>query len=123
MGKNPGYLPKAAWTVGGLIDEQLLITWHCEKCRQSGPVDLLRIAQARGIDYCLVDKRSVCRAAACRGTVYFRYAPGPGTPSRHLQALRERQDAAVTIEGDRAIAEARRLYNAVAHRYGRLPLP
>ena len=62
MGKNPAYLPGCAWTVGGMIDAQLHVTWGCAKCRRSGTVSLQQVAQARGIDYCMVDRRSTCEA-------------------------------------------------------------
>ena len=89
MGKNPGYLPAAAWSVGAMLDEQMHITWHCETCRHYGPVNLLEVARVKGVDYCMVDKKTHCRTAGCGGIAYFRYAAGPGTPSRRLEALRE----------------------------------
>lgn len=123
MGKNPAYLPGCAWTVGGMIDAQLHVTWGCAKCRRSGTVSLQQVAQARGIDYCMVDRRSTCREPGCGGDVRFRYSGGPGTPSRPLEALRERQVAAEIAEADRAMAAARHAYNAIARRYRRQLLP
>lgn len=123
MGKRASYLPGEAWTVGGMLDGQMYVTWHCEACQRYGPVNLLRVADAKGIDYCLVDRRTTCRAPGCGGTVYFRYAPGPGTPSRRLEAIREREDAALGAEAERAMAAAKRAYNEIARRHGRLPLP
>lgn len=119
MGKNPAYLPRAVWTVAAMIDERFTITWHCEECGQTGLVNLARIAEAKGSDYSLVDKRAPCRRPGCTGAVYFRYAPGPGTPSRRLEALRERQETGSAQRSQDAVTEARRLYNETARRYGR----
>ena len=106
-----------------MMDEQLHVTWHCDGCGGWGPVNLKRIADKKGIDYCLVDRTARCHISGCKGRVYFRYAPGPGTPSRRLEALRERQDAQQAADADRQMRAARDAYNAIALRYGRLPLP
>lgn len=123
MAKNPGFLPAAAWTVGASIDEQLHITWHCDTCPKWGPVNLLRVAAEKGIDYSLVDRRTPCREPGCVGRVRFRYSGGPSTPSRPLEALRERQAEAERQAADREMRAARDAYNAVARKHGRLPLP
>lgn len=123
MGKNPAYLPASAWSVGAMIDDQLHVTWHCDTCSHYGTVDLLAVAGRKGIDYCMVDRRSRCRMAGCTGVVYFRYADGVGTPSRRLEALRERQDAARVAAENREMAEAKARYNAVARRLRRPTLP
>jgi hypothetical protein len=123
MGKNPGYLPTSAWTVGAMIDDQLHITWHCDACRHYDSVDLLKVAAKKGIDYCLVDRRARCKMEGCVGVVYFRYAGSPGTPSRRLEALRERQDAARVAAENREMAEAKAAYNQVAKRLRRPTLP
>lgn len=57
-------------------------------------MDLEEVARRRGADFSLVDKQASCRRPNCDGRVYFRYAAGPGTPSRRLEALREREAAA-----------------------------
>lgn len=106
-----------------MMDAQMHVTWHCERCGAYGTVNLKRVADVKGIDYCLVDRRTTCRVGKCGGTVGFRYSPGAGTPSRRLEALREREDAELAREGDRQMRAARDAYNAIAHRYGRLPLP
>lgn len=105
-----------------MMDSQLLITWHCAH-GHSGRVDLRAVAQRRGIDFSLVDKRSTCRQDGCRGVVHFRYSPGPGTPSRRVEALREREEEARGRQADREMRLARDAYNAIASRHGRRPLP
>ena len=106
-----------------MMDKQLHVTWHCERCDKYGTVNLKRVADQKGIDYCLVDRRAPCQIEGCGGMVYFRYAPGPGTPSRRLEALRERQDAERRAEADAQMRAARAAYNAIARRYGRTMLP
>lgn len=123
MGKNPGYLPSSVWSVGAMIDDQLHITWCCDTCGRYDALDLLKVAQRKGIDYCLVDRRAPCRAPGCAGLVYFRYSGGPGTPSRRLEALRERQDAARAAAEEREMAQAKAAYNNVARRLRRPTLP
>lgn len=123
MGKNPGYLHPALWTVAGMIDEQYLITWSCERCKTGGPVNLLAVQQKKGPDYCLVDKVSTCRADGCGGTVWFHYSPGRGTPTRPLQANRERQDAAKLKAARQQLEQARIIYNHLAPPAGALQIP
>lgn len=123
MGKNPGYLPSWVMTVGAMIDHQALITWSCATCSADGRADLLRIAREKGIDYSLVDRTTACRVPGCGGVVSFRYAASAGTPSRPLRALRERQDALQKEAAKREMSQAKALYNAVAKKHGRPPIP
>lgn len=123
MGKNPGYLPESAWTVGAMIDDQLQVTWTCDVCKAWGQVDLLRIASRRGIDYCLVDRKTRCRDPVCKGVVGFHYSAGRGTPTRPLEANRERQDAAKARAAAAEMEAARQAYNRLALKNGALPLP
>ena len=123
MGKHPSYLPSAVRTVGAMIAESVIVTWHCDKGHH-GPVDLANVAARRGKEFSLVDKKSPCRVGRCPGTVYFRYAFGVGTPSRRLEALREREMAAAGRAADeQRLAHLRELYNAIAVRLGRPLLP
>ena len=123
MGKHPSYLPAAFRTVGSMIAEGVIVTWHCNHGHY-GPVDLQRIAERRSLQFSLVDKYAPCRVGGCNGTVYFRYSFGVGTPSRRLEALREREVAAsVRASDERRLAQLRDLYNATAIRLGRPLLP
>ena len=123
MGKHPSYLPAAVRTVGSMIAEGVIVTWHCNHGHY-GPVDLQRIAERRSLQFSLVDKYAPCRVGGCNGTVYFRYSFGVGTPSRRLEALREREVAAsVRASDERRLAQLRDLYNATAIRLGRPLLP
>ena len=123
MGKHPSYLPAAVRTVGSMIAEGVIVTWHCNHGHY-GPVDLQRVAERRSLQFSLVDKYAPCRVGGCNGTVYFRYSFGVGTPSRRLEALREREVAAsVRASDERRLAQLRDLYNATAIRLGRPLLP
>ena len=93
MGRRAAYLPSSVRSVGAMLSDGYLVTWHCSH-GHSGPVDLEEVARRRGADFSLVDKQASCRRPNCDGRVYFRYAAGPGTPSRRLEALREREAAA-----------------------------
>ena len=106
-----------------MIAEGVIVTWHCNHGHY-GPVDLQRVAERRSLQFSLVDKYAPCRVGGCDGTVYFRYSFGVGTPSRRLEALREREVAAsVRASDERRLAHLRDLYNATAIRLGRPLLP
>lgn len=123
MGKNPGYLPASAWTVGAMIDDQLQVKWSCDACKAGGNADLLAIQQKRGPSYCLVDKVTRCKVEGCKGKVRFHYSGGLGTPTRPLEANRERQDAAKARAAAIKLEAARVAYNQIAAENGGLPLP
>lgn len=106
-----------------MIDDQMLITWSCERCKDWGRVNLLNVASKRGIDYCLVDKVSTCKAAGCGGLVHFHYSPGQGTPSRPLKANRERQASAQARAAQQEMRIAHAAYNVIARRLGYPTLP
>ena len=101
MGKRAAYPPSSVRSVGAMLADGYVVTWHCS-LGHSGAHDLDEVAKRRGSDFSLVDKQASCRRPNCDGRVYFRYAAGPGTPSRRLEALRERemaaQSAAETID-------------------------
>ena len=87
MAKRPAYLPSSVKTVGAMIAEGMHITWSCSN-GHFGVVALQQVADRRGPDFSLVGKQAPCREPGCNGQVHFRYAGGPGTPSRRLEALR-----------------------------------
>ena len=93
MGIRAAYLPSSVRSVGAMLSDGYVVTWHCSQ-GHSGHVDHEEVVKRRGADFSLVDKQAPCRRPSCTGTVYFRYAAGPGTPSRRLEALREREMAA-----------------------------
>lgn len=123
MGKNPGYLPASAWTVGAMIDDQLLVTWGCGICKAGGRVDLLDVQRKLGPSYCLVDREPRCKTPDCAGRVLFHYSPGRGTPTRPLRAARERLDALRAQDAQRQMEAARQVFNAVAAKNGGQQLP
>jgi hypothetical protein len=123
VAKRASFLPEAAWTVGGLIEARAHVTWHCDRCRGWGAVDLPAVASKRGRDFSLVDKASRCRQPDCEGVVRFRYAASTGTPSRPLKAHREREEALKREIEDREMEAAKAAYNAVARRLRRPTLP
>lgn len=122
MGKNPSYLPAAVRTVGAMIDDSMVVTWHCSK-GHCADVDLQEVAARLGRDYSLVDKQARCKHRGCNGVVHFRYAAGRGTPSRRLEALRERQDAQQVrppqVDIDTELRHLKRVYNLLARSFGR----
>lgn len=118
MGKNPGYLPNHAWTVGGLLDAQERVIWSCGKCGAWALADLLGIQADKGPSFCLVDRTAPCRVEGCAGKVSFLY----GSPSRPLRANRERQDAAKLEAARRELERVRLLYNSLAPGAGALPI-
>ncbi len=82
------------------------------------------VAARLGRDYSLVDKHPRCKHQGCNGVVHFRYAAGPGTPSRRLEALRERQDVVQQsrpppVDIDTELLHLRRVYNLLARSFGR----
>lgn len=123
MAKRPAYLPSSVKTVGAMIADGIHVTWSCSR-GHFGVVALPQIAAQRGPDFSLVDKRARCREPGCNGQVHFRYAASPSTPSRRLEALREREVAAVAADRtiDQALAQIRALYNSLARLHGRPPL-
>lgn len=123
MAKRPAYLPSSVKTVGAMIAEGMHITWSCSN-GHFGVVALQQVADRRGPDFSLVGKQAPCREPSCNGQVHFRYAGGPGTPSRRLEALRERQDEASTADHaiDQALEQLKQIYNGLARLHGRPPL-
>jgi hypothetical protein len=123
MAKRAAYLPSSVRSVGAMIADSIVVTWHCEK-GHFGEVDLARVAQHRGDQFSLVDKRAHCRQAGCKALVYFRYSAGRGTPSRRLEAIREREVAAGVAQQsiDVALQQLLQLYNSLARLHGRPPL-
>jgi hypothetical protein len=123
MGKNPGYLPAAAYTVGGLIDAQIYVKWSCLTCSADGVADLLAIQQSKGPGYSLVDRKLPCREPGCSGPVHFLYSGGPGTPMRPLRDDRRRADAVRVTAARRQLEQVRQAYNRVAPDAGAPPIP
>ena len=123
MAKRAAYLPSSVRSVGAMIADSIVVTWHCDK-GHSDEVDLARIARQRGDQFSLVDKRSHCRQPGCNALVYFRYSASRGTPSRRLEAIRERENAAIAAHQsiDLALAQLVQLYNNLARLHGRPPL-
>jgi hypothetical protein len=79
MGKNKPGRPDYTHSVGGLIDEGVEVRAWCDTCMAKYVVvDLGKIAEARGRDFTLWNKRSRCRLTEdCKGTIGFYYqAPG-----------------------------------------------
>lgn len=118
MGKNPAFLPGHVMTVGGLLDAQERVIWSCRKCGAWALADLLAIQAEKGPTYSLVDRTSSCRAKGCGGKVAFHY----GSPSRPLQANRERQAAAELTAAREKLEKARLAYNRLALDAGALPI-
>lgn len=123
MAKRPAYLPASVQTVGAMIANGMHITWSCTRGHH-GVVALQQVAAQRGPDFSLVDKQAPCREPGCTARVHFRYAADDGTPSRRLEALRERENAALAAAAtvDQALAQLRQLYNSLARLHGRPPL-
>ena len=120
MAKRPAYLPSSVKTVGAMIADGMHITWSCSN-GHFGVVALRQVAAQRGPDFSLVGKQAPCREPGCKGQVHFRYAGGPGTPSRRLEALREGQDGASAADRaiDHALVQLKQLYNSLARLHGR----
>jgi hypothetical protein len=57
---------------------------YCSTCDGAWAADLERLAAERGPEFSLMDRHPPCRAEGCGGRVFFRAAPGPGTPSIKL---------------------------------------
>jgi len=123
MAKNPAYLPSAVWTVGAMVDDQVLVQWSCQRCHAYGPVDPRAVAGKRGWSFSLVDKLSTCRKAGCGGQVHYYYSMGPATPYRPLVAARERADAARLATARGELDRLRSVYNDLARKAGAVPIP
>lgn len=57
--------------VGWLMIHGRAVKWDCEVCGRAGPVDLIRIANHRGLDFSLANRRPRCRSPGCPGRVRF----------------------------------------------------
>lgn len=70
-GKNPPGKP--AWTtIGALIAEGIECKAYCRKCEKWKPVDLVKLAEYKGLDYDLWNKLTHCRMTpGCVGPVIF----------------------------------------------------
>lgn len=80
-----------AWqaSVGGHIEYGAKVNACCSCCGLWRPVDLQALAERRGLDFSLWDKRSTCPTIdadgkPCRGTVFYHAAAG--SISRPLQS-------------------------------------
>lgn len=58
-------------TVGQMLERGRTIRWECLVLGHGGPVDLRRIAEAKGEDFTLANRRPRCPAPDCPGRVRF----------------------------------------------------
>lgn len=66
--------PKFAVNVGALIASETPVRANCLTCQQCKDIDLRPIAEARGEDFDLWDKRTRCQLTpGCEGINYFSY--------------------------------------------------
>ncbi|MEA3044613.1 MAG: hypothetical protein QOH47_2451 [Sphingomonadales bacterium] len=74
-------MPAWVQTVGAMLAEGCEVRAMCQVCRRWEPVDLAKIAAAKGPDYSLIDRRSRCRfTPGCKGWVRFAYLLGVFRP-------------------------------------------
>ncbi len=93
------YIPRWTETVDQLRINGAQVTAHCGACSGSFPVDLERVARAKGAFFSLWNKTERCRTPGCRGRVWFKASlTGTGTPPF---AMREAHPMAVRPLDDR----------------------
>lgn len=76
MGKNASLRPACTESLGALIDAGVTVRACCDgQCRKWKDIDLEALAEIKGRDYDLWNKRSVCRLTdGCEGAVRFRFS-------------------------------------------------
>ncbi len=63
-------------TVGSLIEGGVRVTRSCQWCKDSGEVDLQRIAREKGADYPMLDHLPLCTNGDCKGMIRFQAQRG-----------------------------------------------
>lgn len=75
MAKNAQTRPSWTANLGTMIDEGITVRASCSRCNQWKDVDLVKLAEIKGRDYDLWNRRSVCRfTKGCAGPVKFRHS-------------------------------------------------
>jgi hypothetical protein len=81
-------IPSWAATVGAMKHSGCEVMACCAECGfKVKPLPLDPIIARRGADFSLFDKRSPCPNKKCRGTVFFMYSGGAGTPYRPCRTI------------------------------------
>ena len=78
-------------TVGQMLERGRTIRWECLVLGHGGPVDLRRIAEAKGEGFTLANRRPRCPAPDCPGRV--RFVDRTSLYPRHLDTVANGSEA------------------------------